>query len=212
MFLGTINSPKPRNSRIALKNTAKEKKYTNLPTSRGHEEFRELACHKRTGCYLELRWKLVNGEAVDRPDSPARGAVSSKEELLREVRRFDAAAAAARFWSRTLFLRKSLRISEMTTIWYPIFPLSSKRPPSSHSHCPFALPRSLVLVTKILRIRLSLSLSCAGRFRTTLTSSRVKRFVVRTPSWDTWTIDATCMDRWPKKTVRQVSPRLWRKT
>jgi hypothetical protein len=97
MFLGTINSPKPRNSRIALKNTAKEKKYTNLPTSRGHEEFRELACHKRTGCYLELRWKLVNGEAVDRPDSPARGAVSSKEELLREVRRFDAAAAAARF-------------------------------------------------------------------------------------------------------------------
>jgi hypothetical protein len=95
--MGTIDSPKPQNSTIALKNTAKEKKYTNLPTSRRHEEFRELACHRRAGCYLELTWKLVNGEAVDRPDSPARGAVSSKEELLREVRRFDAAAAAARF-------------------------------------------------------------------------------------------------------------------
>jgi hypothetical protein len=39
----------------------------------------------------------VNGEAVDRPDSRARGAVSSTEELPRELRRLDAAAAAARF-------------------------------------------------------------------------------------------------------------------
>ncbi len=149
----------------------------------------------------------MNGEAVDRPDIPARGAVSSKEELLREVRRFDAAAAAARFWSRTLFLRKSLRISEMTTIWYAIFPLSPKGPPS-HS------PRSLAPLTKMLRKRLSLSLSLS------VTPSPLCRGVpddaylfpcekVRSenPRWDTWTIDATCMDRWPKKRVRQVSTR-----
>ncbi len=147
----------------------------------------------------------MNGEAVDRPDSPARGAVSSKEELLREVRRFDAAAAAARFWSRTLFLRKSLRISEMTTNWYPIFPLSPKGPPSSHSHCPFALPRSLALVTKMLRI-LSLSLSPLCREVPDdayfFPCEKVRN---ENPRRDTWTIDATCMDRWPKKTIRQVS-------